>query len=195
MKRFDVIALGSLLLCAGLVTATTRAASDWVSLPGQTPVYNTGSSEPACCYSADRIWRKTNNESRWSIRGRHFSPYGFANREGYRPSRPTPLPRGVESSNPWAGGEYVQRIGNGRQAGRGNAEFFRPAYFNYPPPVGPVPGGVAGDPLDPLLMLPIPAPGLLADPYLGGLYLPGLAGPVGPWGAPGMVPGMWPGWW
>jgi len=45
-------------------------------------------------------------------------------------------------------------------------------------------------------MLPTPAPGLLADPFLGGLYLPGLAGPAwGPWAAPGVVPGMWPGWW
>ncbi len=196
MKRKESIVLGGLLSMV-MVSATVQAASDWESLPGQEPVYTTGTAEPTCCYSEDRIWRNTNNESRWSTRGRHFSPYGFANREGYRPTRPTPLPRGMESSNPWAGGEYVQRVGGDRQ-GRGNAEFFRPAYYNYPPPVGPVPGSLAGDPLDPLLMLPTPAPGLLADPYLGGLYLPGLAGPVGPWGpwsAPGMVPGMWPGLW
>ncbi len=194
IPRALLCGLGLLALSPAMAAGT---AADWQALPGQEPVYGSRGEAPTCCYSENRIWRNTNSESGWSTRGRHFSPYGFANRENYRPQRPTPLPRGVESSNPWSGGDYVQRVGQrGAATGRGNAEFFRPAYYNYPPPVGPVPG-LGGDPLDPLLMLPTPAPGLQADPYLGGLYLPGLAGPwgAGPWGAPGMTPGFWPGLW
>lgn len=179
------------ITAAGLAAALTAAAAEWPEPIPQEPVYASGNGSPTCCYSEDRIWRRTSNETGWSTKGRHFSPYGFARRDGYRPARPTPLPRGVDSANPWTGGDYVQRVA-GRQ-GSGKAEFFRPAYYNYPPPVGPLPGA-AGDPLDPLL-LPTPTPALAADPYLGGLYLPGLAGPAGPWVAPGMLPGYWPGYW
>ncbi len=175
----------------GVTAALAATAAEWGDPVGQEPVYATGKGSPTCCYSENRIWRRTSNETGWSTKGRYFSPYGFARRDDYRPRRPAPLPRGVDSANPWTGGDYVQRVDSRRG---GNAEFFRPAYYNYPPPVGPLPGP-AGDPLDPLLLLPTPPPALAADPYLGGLYLPGLAGPAGAWAAPGMLPGYWPRYW
>ncbi len=153
--------------------------------------YTQQAAEPACCYSGQRLWKQTNTQSGWSINTRQFDPYGFPLRDRYRQTQPAPLPRGVQTENPWSVSPYASLSSYQRSVPPGgegrNAQYFQPAYYNYPPPVA------VGNDLD-----YVPSDfSAMGDPYLTGLaypygspYGPGLA--YGPAFLPGMAPGVFP---
>jgi len=188
MKRKMFISVGFIVLSASPVIADPYAQPIPVA---PTNVYSVNPVEPTCCYSEQRIWKKTNTQSGWSVSPEHYQPMGFAQRDHYRPSRPTPLPRDRQEDNPWsviphgyAGQNYVRK--NQNRSRGSNAEYFQPAGYHYPPPVR------GHNELD---YVPEAFTGY-GDPFLTGMAYPGYA-PIGygaPWGggpyshAPGFFP-------
>lgn len=176
----------AVLLSIGLVVPVTADSSGQLR-QRQTDIYGARQHEPTCCYSEERIWKKTGSQTGWSIDPDSYDPYGFPRRDEYRQRRPEPLPRDVEGGNPWSVTEYDYGGGSSRNARGnpwGNAQFYQPPAYLYPAPVG----GRPGSSLSPHGL------GGIDDPYLGlgalgapGLLYPGVfyPGPGGPLGLPG----------
>jgi hypothetical protein len=195
----SLLAVG-IVLIAGIVSPLLAGP---YSKSAQTNIYGTDRNNgPTCCYSEEKIWEKTGSQSGWSVDNRHYDPYGFPQRDEYRDTRPDPLPRDVETGNPWSVQAYDYADEPRRTGNSGNpwvnAQFYQPPAYLYPTPVRT---GMAG-------MNSPYGPGGLGDPYLGlyelgapGLMYPGLGGPLGmlgpltPLGLYGPGIGLGPGIW
>lgn len=175
----------------------------------QTDIYGSRQHEPTCCYSEERIWKKTGSQTGWSIDPDSYDPYGFPRRDEYPQRRPEPLPRDVEGSNPWSVAAYDYG-GESRHPGKqgtpwGNAQFYQPPAYLYPAPVGAGPGSPLSSYGPGGIDDPYPGLGALGAPGLGypGAFYPGLGGPLGLLGpltplglyGPGMGLGPGPGIW
>ncbi len=177
-----------LILCVSPVMSD----SHWQQSSAQTNVYGARSQEPTCCYSQSRLWQNTNTQSGWSVNRKNFDPNGFPQRSDYRPLRPEPLPRDTAQRNPWSVNSpgFAGKRDRAQRPNRqwSNAQYFQPAYYNYPPPVAMDRGG--GWESD-LMLLGIGAQG---DPYFNGPSYPGYGHGLAPFGGPygpGYPPGMW----